>query len=446
MRKSRPPQRWGGPHRSPCGHRGFRATKKGAIWDTASVATAALSFWFVSCAKLLASVCEAEVSQREPSRLCVVHDLILFIINERDINMNMAHPTTAPDLDVYRPALQKWMPKAEIRAAGKARGHFDGVVTWKAAGGGVRYLVEEKRHLRHQDVGVVVEQLNRRRATLPPGQAGDRVLLLAPHVRRQQAAALERAEIDYLDLAGNAHLQVPGLFVHVEGRQPQKDLVLARGRPQKGWIKAIMAILIRPGLTNAPYRTLADQADVALGTVAGCMNDLAARGLLLEGKDGRRVADRQALVALWVQAYIEGLRPKLKERRFQVRADRKQEIWPRLQKVLAERAQPWALTGADAAERRVPFFRADETEIYAPVRALEDREAQKALVAQPAARGGNLLVIEPPGPLAIAGETDDDLPVTPGLLAYAELRYRDTGQALEAAELLLPKVLDDAAH
>ena len=106
----------------------------------------------------------------------------------------------------------------------------------------------------------------------------------------------------------------------------------------------------------------------------------------------------------------------------------------------------WALTGADLAARRTSFFRANETEIYAPVRALEDREAQKALTAQPAARRGNLLVIEPPGPLAIAGDTDDNLPVAPGLLAYAELRYRGTGQALEAAELLLPKVLDDAAR
>ena len=156
--------------------------------------------------------------------------------------------------------------------------------------------------------------------------------------------------------------------------------------------------------------------------------------------------DRQGLVALWVQAYIEGLRPKLKERRFQVRGKEKQEIWPRLRRVLAECGQPWALTGADAAERRKPYFRAEETEIYAPVRALEDREAQKALVAQPAGRGGNLLVIEPPGPLAIAGETDDDLPVAPDLLAYAELRYRGTGQALEAAELFLPRVLDDAAR
>ena len=132
----------------------------------------------------------------------------------------------------------------------------------------------------------------------------------------------------------------------------------APGRPQKGWIKTVMAILIRPALTNAPYRTLADHADVALGTLTACMNDLAARGLLLDGKDGRRIADRQALVALWIQAYVEGLRPKLRERRFQVRAGEKQEIWTRLHTVLGARAQQWALTGADAAERRTHFFRA----------------------------------------------------------------------------------------
>jgi hypothetical protein len=218
------------------------------------------------------------------------------------------------------------------------------------------------------------------------------------------------------------------------------------GRPQKGWIKTVMAILIRPELTNAPYRTLGEQADVALGTLAGCMNDLAARGLLLDGKGGRKVADRQALVALWVQAYIEGLRPKLKERRLQVRAEEKHEIWTRLETVLRARAEQWALTGADAAERRMHFFRAEETEIYAPIRALEDRETQKALVAQPAVRGGNLLIIEPPGPLAIPEAAADGFPVAPDLLAYAELRYRGTGQAMEAAELLLPRVLDDATH
>ena len=50
-------------------------------------------------------------------------------------------------------------------------------------------------------------------------------------------------------------------------------------------------------LANASYHALADRTDVALGTVAGCMNDLAVRGLLLNGKGGRRVEDRHALVA-----------------------------------------------------------------------------------------------------------------------------------------------------
>jgi hypothetical protein len=370
----------------------------------------------------------------------------LFSIIEHAIILNMARPERTLTMDLYRPTLLKWMPEAKIRVTGKAGTPFDGLLTWNTPAGPFRYLLEEKRHLRHQDIQVVVEQLNRLRGDLPVERGDDRLLLLAPYVRPQQAAVLERGEVDYIDLAGNAHLRAPGLFVHVEGRQPAKELRPAHVRPQKGWIKAVMAILIRPELTHAPYRVLAEQADVALGTLTTCMNDLTARGLAVEGKGGRRVVDRQGLVALWVQAYVEGLRPKLNERRFQVRAEGKQEIWTRIATVLRARNQRWALTGADAGERRTHFFRAPETEIYAPVIALEDREIQKALVAQPAVRDGNLLVIEPPGPLATADQPHGELPQAPDLLAYAELRYRGTGQALEAAELLLAKVLDHEGY
>lgn len=354
-------------------------------------------------------------------------------------------PRVPPALDPYRPALEKWLPHAEIRLPTRVQARFDGILTWNAADGRrVRYVVKEKRHLRHQDAGVVAAQLLHWRAELPAADAEDRLLLLAPHVRAQQAAVLERAEIDYLDLAGNAHLRAPGLFVHVEGRRPPKEPKPGPARPQKGWIKTVMVILIRPDLIDAPYRTLADQADVALGTLAATMNDLTARGLVLNRKTGRRMADREALVALWVQAYIEGLRPKLRERRFHVQAQEKQEIWDRLRAVLGARAHRWALTGADAAARRTNFFRAPETEIYAPIAMVDDREVQRALVAQPALRGGNLIVVEPPGPLALGGDRDDELPLAPDLLTYAELRYRGIGQALEAAELLLPRILDHA--
>jgi hypothetical protein len=356
----------------------------------------------------------------------------------------MARPAATADLDLYRPTLDKWMPRAEVRPPTDALERFDGLLAVRVGGKAVRYLVEEKRHFRHLDAVVVAEQLNRWRTALPRTYAGDRILLLAPHVREQQALALERAGIDYADLAGNVHLDAPGLFVHVQGRRPPKERATAPARPHKGWVKTAMALLVQPELVNAPYRVVADEADVALGTVAKCLNDLAFRGLLRGKQGARALPDRPALVALWVQAYIEALRPRLAERRFQVRVDDKPQLWERLRTVLAERGQRWALTGADAAGQQDHYFRAEDTEIYAPIRVFDDREVQKALIAQPAARGGNLLVIEPPGPLAIPPAGDNAVPAMPDLLAYAELRYRGTGQALEAAELLLPKVLGDA--
>ncbi|MEX2271478.1 MAG: type IV toxin-antitoxin system AbiEi family antitoxin [Vicinamibacterales bacterium] len=354
-----------------------------------------------------------------------------------------------PPLAEYEAVIREKLPVAKIRLAHgtQARAPFDAVLTWTAPDGRVmRYLVEEKRHLRHQDIAVIAEQVNRHKAALPQANAHDRALVLAPHVRPEQAAVLERAGIDYLDLAGNAHLNVPGLFVHVAGQRPPKAQTTAVPPAQRGWVKTVMALLIRPELPDTPYRDVAEQAGVALGTVAKCMKDLERRGFLVDDKNGRHVGDRQALTALWVQAYIDGHRPKLEERRFQVLAADKAEIWTRLQTVMKERVHPWALTGADAAARRTQFLRAAETEVYAPIHAFEDRDMQRALIAQPTAGGGNMLIIEPPGPLAIPAQTPGALPLAPVLLAYAELRYRGTEQALEAAELLLPMVLGDAAH
>jgi hypothetical protein len=352
----------------------------------------------------------------------------------------MTRRTEGPGLGLYKPLLEKWMPKVQFRLEMKAGVRFDAELTWKTPVGRIRYLVEEKRQLRFQDVHVVADQLLRWLGQLGADHAQDRLLVLAPHVRREQAAVLEHAGIDYLDLVGNAHLQAPGLMVHVEGRQPPKAPAPAPGRPQKGWVKVVMAILVQPDLVTAPFRVVAEQAGAALGTVATCMTDLAARGLLHEGKQGRQLKDRDGLVALWVQGYADVLRPKLRERRFQMRAADKPELWARLKTVLGADAIPWALTGADAAERRTHFFHAAETEIYADVEAVH-REIQKALVAQPAERGGNLVVIDPPGPLATLTRVEHGLPTAPDLLAYAELRYRETAQASEAADLLLPKVL-----
>ena len=87
------------------------------------------------------------------------------------------------------------------------------------------------------------------------------------------------------------------------------------------------------------------------------------------------------------------------------------------------------------------------TEVYAPPWAITDGIARE-LKAQPTEGEANFVVIEPPIPGVVPepAERKAPLPMAPALLAYAELRFHGTGQADEAAELLLPLIegRDDA--
>ena len=345
-----------------------------------------------------------------------------------------------PDLRPYQQRLQAWMPGAKILPPNNKFPTVDAIVEWKGPMGHVRYIAEWRAHFRHQDAAVIAEQLKHWRIAFAREPRPTRVLLLAPFVRPQQGALLERAGIDYVDLVGNARLQAAGFFVHVEGRRPAKTEPAGPTRPNRAWIKAVMAILLRPELVQAPYRVIAAEAGVSLGTVAACVVDLERRGFLVERGPVRLVLHRTQLVALWVQAYVDVLRPKLREARFQTRATDKRELWELLDQVMKKRGVKWALTGADAAGLRTQFFRTPETEIYVPWGTLDDADLQRELMAQRAPRAGNLMTVEPPGP-AVPVTATEGIPLAPPLLVYAELRYRGTEQALEAAEMLLPAVI-----
>ena len=281
------------------------------------------------------------------------------------------------------------MPGCRITAAPAQARHVDAIVRWKGPAGPVTYLLEAKPHLATQDAAVIAHQLRLAVAALPGALRGARLLLAVPYVRPQQAEILGRAGIDFIDQAGNAHLKTPGLRVDVQGRRRPKP---QRGRAPitKGWVKTTMALLLKPELGRAPYRAIAADAGVALGTVPKCLHDLRERGYL-QGEGTRRVlANRTELIAVWVQAYVDRLRPTLGERRLQVQADGKAALVARVRQALQAHHIPWQLTGADAAERVTHHYHAEQTEIYAAPEAFDDRALLKAIPAQPAPRGGNL--------------------------------------------------------
>ena len=341
----------------------------------------------------------------------------------------------------YQKLLETWMPGVRVtRPVHPAP--FDAIVRWQGPAGAVTYALEEKRHFATQDARILVERFRDFARHLTHNLKGARFLLVAPYVRPQQAAVLKNADIDFVDRAGNAHIDTRGLHVHVEGRKPPHEWRDVRIGPTRGWVKTVLALLLRPELVREPLRTLAAEADVAPGTGAKCLRDLQAREFIRGAGRQRQLADREQLVATWVTAYGNRLRPGLKQRWIQIQAPGKQDILQRLATAFVDHEVPWALTGADAAERATHYFRTEYTEIYAAVELFDNRDLLKTLSAQPGAKHGNVLIIEPPAPLAIgAAVVENEIPVAPLLLVYAELRYRGDEQALEAAEILLPKVM-----
>jgi len=167
------------------------------------------------------------------------------------------------------------------------------------------FAVEVKRWVNQATVGAVAYQML---------QLPERGLLVTEYVNMNLAERLKAMNIHFLDTLGNTYVNVPPLFIYVTGRKP--PMRKFADRPTRAFqptgLKALFALLCKPDLANEPYRTIAEAADVARGTVGWVLADLKRHGNLLDvGKQGRRLIQKHRLIERWVAAYPEQLRHKL---------------------------------------------------------------------------------------------------------------------------------------
>ena len=251
------------------------------------------------------------------------------------------------------------------------------------------------------------------------------LLLLAPYVGPEAVAALVAANINFVDLAGNAHLALePNYYVHVEGRRPLRARRGERGLGAPGF-RLLFALVVRPDLLNEPVRAIAAAAGVSKTQVAHALaNVLEKDGTIGRTQHGRMLLDRPRTTTRWVAGYADLLRPRLVLGRF-----RTQEQDPAaLDEVLAEALEETqgVLGGGAAAYRLTRYYRGETTVVHATEMT---RELTRRLRAVPD-DGGNLIVMAPPGPLALAGPKPG---VAHPLLVYAELLAAGDERAREAA-------------
>lgn len=215
----------------------------------------------------------------------------------------------------------------------------------------LHFVVEVKKWLTYATIEMAIQQLE-----IYPYMG----LLVTRYVTPQMGDFLKEMGVAFIDLAGNAHINVPPLFIHIAGKRlPDEHRPKPQTRAfQPTGLKVVFALLCKQHLINATYREIAETADVALGTVGWVIRDLKGAGHLIDlGKQGRRLIKKDKLLERWVTAYPEQLRPKLMEGTF--RAE-KGDWWQQTR--LADQDFYWG--GETAGARLTKYLKPQLTTIY----------------------------------------------------------------------------------
>ena len=246
----------------------------------------------------------------------------------------------------------------------------------------------------------MVEQYPKR----PPKAA----LVVADRTTAQAREILAGHGIGYVDGLGNAHLEYPGAYVHIE--TPRRD----REPREPGELRlAGKAGVVAQALLLEPEREwrvtdLAERAGVSVGLAHAVLQRLE-QVEIVEAHGGRRarartIADRSALLDLWVE---ENRDRDVRRLGAYVLPPRGGGVVENAARGLADAGIEHALTGVVAAAMLAPFLTALPAAAFwvdaaQPLDAVVDR-----LGAEPAERGANLMLMQ----------ADDNLP-----LSFAEER------------------------
>ncbi len=174
-----------------------------------------------------------------------------------------------------------------------------------AYGQDIPLAIEIKARPTKAVIGIIAQQFKRF-----PKQG----LLVADYINPMMAERLKELDLWFIDAAGNAFINQPPICIYIKGNRPtekfEKETKTRAFQP--AGLKVIFAFFCNPELINAPYRDIANAAEVALGTVGWVMRDLKELGFLIEPKKRARYLTRKKeLLDRWVAAYPEQLRPKL---------------------------------------------------------------------------------------------------------------------------------------
>ena len=127
--------------------------------------------------------------------------------------------------------------------------------------------------------------------------------LLAPQMSPEGQQACEQANVAWLDLTGNAHIETEGLFYVVQRHRAESTPSSGIQTPFEGKAERVARTLLMHPRRRWRMRELAAEAQISLGLASMVTTTLAEDRLVVKGRDGLQLFDPGGLLESWAQAY-----------------------------------------------------------------------------------------------------------------------------------------------
>lgn len=342
--------------------------------------------------------------------------------------MNLEGPFEAKALRILR-----GIPGVTVtRQPGRADRGIDGILRF---GGTRRRIAVEFKQRVNAATAWQIQREAKARPETP-------LLLIAGETTAEARRILGEHGVAVMDGLGNAHIELPGLLFHLEGK----------GRPEQGGNKkpparlrgkaglAAQALLLDPE-REWHVQDLAETAQVSPGLAHRVLARLQEEGILAAEGAGpnrvRRLKNATALLDLWAEENLERPRRMLGYLLAQTPHQLIKEVGRNLERGGIE----YALTGAAAASLVAPFVTAiPVAEVWVAAVAAPEQLYDAAHV-DPVTDGQNVVFLQAKDdtPLAFREKTDG-LWVANRFRLYADL-LRDPRRGREQAEHLRREVI-----
>lgn len=196
---------------------------------------------------------------------------------------------------------------------------IDTAVELEAKGKRYFFCVKVKNELRQLHLAYLIDFL---------GRDAENWMLICQYLSKNNRSLLKKENINYLDASGNCYIRKGTLFIFIND---QKVTAQRQARTSKLWkssgLRLIFAILLNPDLLNEPYRQIASQSKLGLGTVGALLQELEKEKFLTKYNNIYRIENREVLLNRWTETFQGILRPKLFQGRFCFATQKDREQW-----------------------------------------------------------------------------------------------------------------------